>query len=514
MNRTPLEVFFRRSTLVFRIAACLLATAVGAVAQTSAKKIEALASGSQGLKAMYFKSGPDDPFYRLVNVTVEKDLNLGDMVSRLADAAGGSSDNTAARWTGRLRFPDSGEFTLYLIGDNGFRLWLDGKLVVDHWKDDHDVEQQSVPIRVEAGSEHDLKVEYFNATGGANLRLSWSSASTPKQLIPAESFLLPKPVLDKEDLAFFVEDDRRTLNAAKSGTQVGAYPPAAGESFRAALAQASAFAEKSDASADEIKTAVKALAKAKAEFAVAMIKEPFDAKGTGNPVLPGYWADPTVFYDKDSDAFYCFATVDGVDAGWQHDTHFARSKDVVTWELLPLELPAEWRHPVPGNPLAVWAPSIMKHPANGKYYLIYFIEGKTYVAYSDSPMGPWKNASKGTTPESSFLCDAFDAQFFVDTDGKVYLSHAATEFKLSRLKFADDYTVSFDNDDPHMTEGGEYKYKTIFKIDHFGEGTALYKKDGTYYLLFAEYGSQKYRVGYATAPNVWGPYTAGPGLVM
>ena len=66
----------------------------------------------------------------------------------------------------------------------------------------------------------------------------------------------------------------------------------------------------------------------------------------------------------------------------------------------------------------------------------------------------------------------------MDTDGKVYLSYAATEFKLCALKFDPAGLVSLDNDNPNMTDGLADKYKVIHRINVFGEGTAIYKKNG------------------------------------
>ena len=467
-----------------------------------------------GLKAEYYQSAGENYFAQRSELAVEDDLAFADLAPRLVRYTGGSSDHTAVRWTGKIQFQKAEEYTLYLIGDNGFRLWLDGRLVIDHWVNDWDQEQASAPIRAEAGSAHELKVEYFNATGGANLKFSWSSPGTPKAVVPASAFQLPEPLLAPADLQFYVARAKQASQEARVGKAVGCYPAKSVEPLRRAIRHAQTLIENGKASAAEMERALAVLAKMQNDLAASVIKEPFDARGNGNPVVPGYWADPTVFYDDISKLFYCFATVDGVDAGWQHDAHLARSKDMVAWEFISLSLPTVWPLPVPGKPCALWAPSIVRHPGNGKYYLTYFIEGKTYVALADSPLGPWKNATRGTTPATCHLNDAFDAQLFVDTDGKVYLSYAATEFKLCALKFDPAGLVSLDNDNPNMTDGLADKYKVIHRINVFGEGTAIYKKNGIYFLFYSEYGSQNYCVKYACAKSVWGPYTEQPGFVM
>ncbi|PSD24146.1 hypothetical protein C7E12_22090, partial [Stenotrophomonas maltophilia] len=39
----------------------------------------------------------------------------------------------AIRWSGQLLPPVSGRYRLEVAGDDGYRLYLDGKRVIDHW---------------------------------------------------------------------------------------------------------------------------------------------------------------------------------------------------------------------------------------------------------------------------------------------------------------------------------------------------------------------------------------------
>jgi hypothetical protein len=466
-----------------------------------------------GLRADFYSSSDSNPFDRLRKITTDNSIAFADLVPQLRQATG-NSDSTAVRWSGQIVFPSSDLYTFHLIGDNGFRLWIDDKIVIDHWQPDWDKEQTSEPLPFDAGSKHDIKIEYFNVGGGANLKLSWSTNDTPKEVVPAICFYLPEQFYSPGDLAFYLDDATRTYGAARAGETIGSYPQPSIDRFHQAIERAKALQHNGPATSATIGGEIAALNTALAEFKRDVVKEPFDAVGNGNPVLPGYWADPTIYYDSGSNAFYCFATVDGVDAGWQHDPHFAVSKDLVNWKFVALELPSVWPLPVANKPSALWAPSIVRSPKNRKYYLTYFIEGSTYIASADSPMGPWKNATTGTKAATCRLNDGFDAQLFVDSDGEMYLSHGASEFKLSHLSVAPDGTVSIDNANAQMAEGGQYKFKTIHRIRVFGEGTALLKHEDKYYLFYAEFGSQNYCVKYATATSIWGPFTEQPGFVM
>ena len=48
--------------------------------------------------------------------------------------------------------------------------------------------------------------------------------------------------------------------------------------------------------------------------ATGFAQKPFNASGTGNPIIPGYFADPTV--KKFGDTYYMYATTDGSGAGF------------------------------------------------------------------------------------------------------------------------------------------------------------------------------------------------------
>lgn len=80
----------------------------------------------------------------------------------------------SVRWTGRLKASVSGRHSLGVSSSDGSRLWLDGKLIVDHWKDHYWPEAKQVELELKAGKSYDLKLEYRLNTGeAAILRLGW-----------------------------------------------------------------------------------------------------------------------------------------------------------------------------------------------------------------------------------------------------------------------------------------------------------------------------------------------------
>ncbi|WP_446686131.1 sugar-binding domain-containing protein [Paenibacillus aurantiacus] len=145
-----------------------------------------------GLRAEYYTSkGPSQfEFDELKTTAIDPQINFRSF-EPLFDALVGRNDRVNARWTGKITPAYSEDYTFSMIGDNGFRLWIDNKLVIDHWVDDWDKEQTGAPIALKAGVAYDFKVEYFENFGGSNLYLRWASASVPKQIVPSEAFSLP-----------------------------------------------------------------------------------------------------------------------------------------------------------------------------------------------------------------------------------------------------------------------------------------------------------------------------------
>ena len=92
-------------------------------------------------------------------------------------------DNFYVSWTGVIRIPKDGGYTFYLESDDGSRLFLDGKEVVDHGGL-HEMSERSGRTQLKAG-DHELKVEFFDAGEEAGCILSWEAAGLTKAVVPA-----------------------------------------------------------------------------------------------------------------------------------------------------------------------------------------------------------------------------------------------------------------------------------------------------------------------------------------
>jgi hypothetical protein len=143
-----------------------------------------------GLLGQYFADSDltGDPAFSRRDVRI--DFDWGDR------APGGSNspsfqqvgaDDFSVRWTGQLIGQFSELYTFTATGDDGVRLWLKPTggpfawtLLIDQWDAGGTA---SADYFLAAGHAYDVKVEYRDITGPATARLSWSSPSTPAEVI-------------------------------------------------------------------------------------------------------------------------------------------------------------------------------------------------------------------------------------------------------------------------------------------------------------------------------------------
>jgi len=80
----------------------------------------------------------------------------------------------SVRWTGKLTIPAGGVKRLGVEGNDGYRLYLDGKLVVDDWVK-RSYGSTLAAVSLAPGSTHDIRLEYFESTGNARVKLVWDA---------------------------------------------------------------------------------------------------------------------------------------------------------------------------------------------------------------------------------------------------------------------------------------------------------------------------------------------------
>ena len=91
-------------------------------------------------------------------------------------------DTFSVRWTGQVEARFSELYQFYTFTDDGVRLWINGQLIINQWIDQKKENIGSITLL--AGQRYNIQMEFYEAAGGATARLSWSSPSQPKQIIP------------------------------------------------------------------------------------------------------------------------------------------------------------------------------------------------------------------------------------------------------------------------------------------------------------------------------------------
>ena len=92
-------------------------------------------------------------------------------------------DNFSVRWTGQVQAQYSEEYTFFTRSDEGVRLWVNGKKLIDNWTD-HAVKEDRGTITFQGGSKYTIKLAYYENKGKAVCQLRWSSARQGKQVVP------------------------------------------------------------------------------------------------------------------------------------------------------------------------------------------------------------------------------------------------------------------------------------------------------------------------------------------
>jgi regulation of enolase protein 1 (concanavalin A-like superfamily) len=135
----------------------------------------------------------------------------------LATGTATSVTNTLVVWYGTLLVPHAGTYTFYANTDDGVALRVDGQFVLNDWADG--AAERSGSVALAAGS-HTLRLDYYQASGGAAARLEWAGAVN-REVIPASQ--LSPLALPSDDIGAW---RGRTFNATKLGTH--ATDPATG----------------------------------------------------------------------------------------------------------------------------------------------------------------------------------------------------------------------------------------------------------------------------------------------
>jgi beta-glucosidase len=81
-------------------------------------------------------------------------------------------DNFSIRWTGKIKSDRTGNYEFIVRGDDGYRLYINNDLVIDNWKDQPATVRRAT-LTLEANREYDMKLEYYEHGGWAEIGFGW-----------------------------------------------------------------------------------------------------------------------------------------------------------------------------------------------------------------------------------------------------------------------------------------------------------------------------------------------------
>jgi len=139
------------------------------------------ASGAVGLEVQYY-SGVD--FDKPAGSTVDQTVDHSWPGPPLANPPPGldAFTNFSARWQGTLTAPETGEYEIGIEYDDGARLYVDDKLLLDDWNPGAK-RGKSATVALNKGQHVSLKAEFYQGTGNRFFRIAWRTPTERKALM-------------------------------------------------------------------------------------------------------------------------------------------------------------------------------------------------------------------------------------------------------------------------------------------------------------------------------------------
>ncbi|RZK54529.1 MAG: arabinan endo-1,5-alpha-L-arabinosidase [Pedobacter sp.] len=224
------------------------------------------------------------------------------------------------------------------------------------------------------------------------------------------------------------------------------------------------------------------------------------AQTLGNPIFPGWYADPeAIVFGK---TYWVYPTYSAKYKEQVFMDAFS-SKDLITWKKHPRIIDTasiKWANK------AMWAPSITEK--DGKYYLFFGANdiqsdnevGGIGVAVADKPEGPFKDLlGKPLVDKFHNKAQPIDQFVFKDKDGQYYLIYGGWSH-CNIAKLNKDFT-GFET----FPDGSTFKEVTP---EGYTEGPFMFMRNGKYYFMWSEGGwtGPDYFVAYAIADSPMGPF--------
>lgn len=170
------------------------------------------------------------------------------------------------------------------------------------------------------------------------------------------------------------------------------------------------------------------------------------------------------------------------------------SKDLVNWEYLGYSVPTlDFNSPayslqdgMRAYARGVWASTLRYRSSNGLWYWMGCVDfNATYIYTSTAVTGPWNQ----TTVLNTCL---YDCGLLIDDDDVMYVTHGSTDLNVAQL----------------TPDGlGIVSDQQVYAGDEYIEGSRMYKRNGTYYIITDHPDNQQFVLKSSGGP--FGPYELG-----
>jgi hypothetical protein len=135
-----------------------------------------------GLTGTFYKG---NDFKEKLHQRTDKQVNFTWSNGAPPDPAVPRTEHYCIRWEGQIVPPVTGSYSMVIKSDDGSRLWLDGKPLINAWRPG--IARNEVTLQLEGGKPLPIRLDYFQAGQGASIHLLWS-VPDPLRISPARLF--------------------------------------------------------------------------------------------------------------------------------------------------------------------------------------------------------------------------------------------------------------------------------------------------------------------------------------
>ena len=136
-----------------------------------------------GLRGQYYNDLSTGGRFRTLALT-RTDASVNFNWEYSAPAPGVQSDNFSVRWTGQILVPTTGTYRFATTSDDGVRLWVNGQRIINNWTAHSPTVNSSTGIALTAGVRYNIRLDYYEQGGGAQIQLRWTPPGQAETVIP------------------------------------------------------------------------------------------------------------------------------------------------------------------------------------------------------------------------------------------------------------------------------------------------------------------------------------------